>query len=134
MASKPTLHVVGAAIVRDGRVLAARRSPAMPLPGRWEFPGGKVEDGETPEAALAREIAEELGVTVRVGALVGTGEDEQARRRIRLDVYACELVSGEPKAREHDRLAWVGAGELGGLDWAAADVPVLAPLRALLSA
>ncbi|MGY2702126.1 (deoxy)nucleoside triphosphate pyrophosphohydrolase [Nocardioides sp. HB32] len=116
--------VVGAAIVRDGRVLAARRSAPPALAGRWELPGGKVEAGETPEAALVREIAEELGCTIAVRAwlpgAVAIGE------RHLLRVAVADLVAGEPHPHEHDEVRWLAAGQLDDVDWLEPDRPFLA--------
>jgi 8-oxo-dGTP diphosphatase len=95
----------------------------MRLPGKWEFPGGKVEPGEAPEAALRREIREELGVEIEVGALLGTGSAPAGEKTIRLDVYAARLVAGEPALSEHSRIVWASAEELSAFDWAEADVP-----------
>ncbi|MCA9626006.1 MAG: NUDIX domain-containing protein, partial [Myxococcales bacterium] len=81
------MEVVGAAIVEAGRCLVARRSATMSSPHAWEFPGGKVEAGESPTEALVRELDEELGVTVKVDQLLGVGEAEAGRRRVRLEVY-----------------------------------------------
>ena len=118
------IQVVGAAIVRHGRVLMALRSATMSSPGLWEFPGGKVEPGESPAAALRREIMEELGASVRVGEEVlplnGAAEEAGA---IRLRVFRCELVEGTPRPREHAELRWVHPRELPALDLAAADIP-----------
>src|SRR5690606_5899508 len=111
------ISVVGAAIVRDGRCLAALRSPSMAEPARWEFPGGKVEHGETPEAALRREIAEELGIEIEVGAKLGRGCVDRGDTTICLDVYAARLVRGEPQAFEHSALRWVDAEALCTLQW-----------------
>lgn len=119
------VYVVGAAILRDGRCLVARRGEAMSAPLRWEFPGGKVEDGELPRGALAREIREELGVEIAAGDWLGRGEEAQDSRVIVLDVYAAELRSGEPHPHEHDACEWLAPGELRGLDWAAPDVPIV---------
>jgi len=128
------VHVVGAAILRDGRCLAARRGPGMRLPGKWEFPGGKVEDGEDPRAALARELREELGLEVAVGTLLGTGTAADGGVRVHLDVYVATVVAaGEPSLVEHSAVRWVSGDEIDGLDWAKADVPVLPALRALLA-
>ena len=128
------IHVVGAAIVRDGCCLAARRGPGMRLPGKWEFPGGKVEDGEDPRAALAREVREELGLDVDVGEWLGTGHAADGESTVRLDVYAASLArAGELRLLEHSEARWVSAAELDALDWAEADVPVLARVRALLA-
>ena len=122
--------VVGAAIVRDGRVLAARRTRPAAAAGRWEFPGGKVEGAESPEAALVREIEEELGCVVSVerwldGAVpIGTTH--------RLTVAVVRLVEGEPVPHEHDAVRWLAAGELYDVDWLEPDRPFLAELAALL--
>jgi 8-oxo-dGTP diphosphatase len=125
--------VVGAAIVRDGRCLVARRGPAMSAPGLWEFPGGKIEPGESAEAALARELVEELGVEVEVGAFVATGRADGKDALIELDVYLARLVAGEPAAREHAEIAWLAGDALAGLAWAAADVPIVPAVIAALA-
>jgi 8-oxo-dGTP diphosphatase len=122
--------VVGAAIVHDGQVLAARRSAPAAVAGGWEFPGGKVEPGESPADALARECREELGVTVAVGALLGTADIQPG---FVLHVYAATLVAGTPAPLEdHDELRWLTAAELDDVAWLPADRPVLAAVRARL--
>ena len=118
--------VVGAAIVRDGRVLAARRTSPPEAAGRWEFPGGKVEPGETPEAALVREVAEELDCTIAVTGWL-PGEVRIDGRHV-LTVAVAALVDGEPDPHEHDAVRWLGAGELGTVDWLEPDRPFLAHL------
>jgi 8-oxo-dGTP diphosphatase len=124
-------RVVGAAIVRDGQVLAARRTAPAPAAGRWEFPGGKVEAGETPDRALVREIAEELGVVIVVrrwltgAAPIGTAYE--------LTVALAEIVDGEPAPAEHDRVRWLSAAELDDVDWLDPDRPFLPELRMLLA-
>lgn len=126
--------VVGAAIIEGGRVLACERSAPPEVAGRWEFPGGKVEPGETETDALARECAEELGVRVAVGARVGR-DVRMAHGRSVLRVYAARLLHGdEPKALEHAELRWLSAAELDSVDWLPADVPIVAALRSLLDA
>lgn len=130
------VHVVGAAIVRDGRCLAAQRGPAMRLPGKWEFPGGKVEDGEDPRAALAREVREELGLEIEVGELLGTGRDAGGDTAggvaVRLDVYLAVVTDGELRLLEHAAVRWLTGTELDDVDWAEADLPLLPLLRARL--
>lgn len=123
--------VVGAAIVRDGRLLVAQRSYPAELAGRWELPGGGVEPGETERRALARECAEELGARVRVDGRVGT--DLPIGRRV-LRVYRAETLPGspEPRAREHREVRWVGPRELATLAWLDADRAVVADLAGLL--
>ena len=115
--------VVGAAIVRDGRVLAARRTSPAEAAGRWELPGGKVEPGETPDEALVREIAEELGCVVEVVAWL-PGEVAIGDRHV-LTVAVARLVAGEPEPREHDAIQWLGPAELDDVDWLEPDRPFL---------
>lgn len=131
--SEAVVRVVGAAIVRAGKCLVAERGPAMSLPGKWEFPGGKVEPGETPESALAREISEELGLVVNVGEQLGSGMARAGSRLIRLDVYAATVQRGELVLREHARAVWASAAELAHFDWAEADVPSVEPVAAWLA-
>lgn len=126
--------MVGAAIIRDGRCLVAQRGPTMRAAGRWEFPGGKVEDGEDPRTALARELFEELGVRASIGALVGRGEAPHGDLHVVLDVHAASLREGEPTAREHSQLAWLAADDLAALDWAEPDIPVVPHVARLLRA
>ncbi len=118
------IQVVGAAVLEGGKVLAARRSADMRQPFKWEFAGGKVEDGETHAQALAREIHEELGIRVTVGDFVAEGIDEDGDRRIMLDVYEASITEGRPVPMEHSEIKWVGIDDLGSLDWAEPDIPV----------
>ncbi|SDH23352.1 8-oxo-dGTP diphosphatase [Leifsonia sp. 98AMF] len=123
--------IVVAAVVRDGdRVLACRRAPGKDAAGRWEFPGGKVESGESPEAALAREIAEELGVRIHVGALLDRTVTARAGgRAIDLACFDCRLDGDAPVAStDHDELRWMPIERLGELDWAEADLAAVAVL------
>jgi 8-oxo-dGTP diphosphatase len=125
-----SVQVVGAAIVRDGRVLAARRSRPTELAGGWEFPGGKVESGESDAEALVRECREELGVSVRVGTHLGEALDG----RIRLALFAATLDEGEPQAgADHDALRWLAAGELDGVGWLPIDRELLPAVAELLA-
>jgi 8-oxo-dGTP diphosphatase len=122
--------VVGAAIVRDGRVFAARRTAPPAAAGRWELPGGKVEVGETREEALVREIAEELGCVVVVdGWLAG---ESAITATLVLTVALARLVEGEPRPHEHDAVRWLGVDELDDVDWLGSDRPFLDELRRIL--
>ena len=124
--------VVGAAIVRGGRLLAARRTAPPEAAGRWELPGGKVEPGETPEAALVREIREELGCRVEVTGWL-PGEVPIGDRHV-LTIATATLVDGaDPDPHEHDEIRWLTAAELDDVDWLEPDRPFLSHLRAALS-
>ena len=119
------IKVVGAVMVRDGRVLCAQRGPLGSLPGRWEFPGGKIEPGETARHALEREIAEELGCTVDVGAELTTTTHAYDFGEVTLTTYWCTLTSGALQLREHADVRWLPTQELESLDWAPADIPAV---------
>jgi mutator protein MutT len=124
------IEVAGTAIIRDSRVLAARRAYPSGLAGRWELPGGKVRPGEAPAAAAVREITEELGCTIEIlGTLDGTSAIEDTHL---LRVHLARIVSGEPVPREHDAMRWLAPEELDDVDWLAADRPFLPELRELL--
>lgn len=127
------ITVVGAAIVRAGCVLAARRSYPPAEAGRWEFPGGKVTDGESADAALVREVTEELGCSVRVTEwLPGVVRRDSGAGEITLRVGVCRLIAGEPRGAEHDALRWLTPEELDDVDWLEPDRPFLPRLRELL--
>lgn len=126
-----SITVVGAAIIADGAVLAAQRSHPPELAGKWEFPGGRVEAGETEQDAVVRECQEELGATVRVTGRVGP--DLILPNGWVLRIHAAELVDGQrPDALEHRALRWIGAAELTSVDWLDADRAVLPAIRARL--
>jgi 8-oxo-dGTP diphosphatase len=122
------IRVVAAAILRDGRVLAARRGPGMSLPGMWEFPGGKVEPGEDDRAALRRELREELGLDVEVHELLASAVHDYPHISIDLVLWSAS-TTGDPVAHEHDAVRWLAADELGAVVWAPADVPLLPAVR-----
>jgi 8-oxo-dGTP diphosphatase len=129
-------EVVGVALVREGRVLAARRSGPPALAGLWEFPGGKVEPGEDPRATAVREIAEELRCTIEVTGWLdadvgGSGDGSSG---IVLSVATARLLDGDPVPVEHDAVRWLRAGQLDEVSWAAADLPFLDQVRQLLKA
>jgi len=122
--------VVGAAIIRHGRLLAARRATPEALARRWELPGGKMRAGEDAAAAAVREVREELGCEIEVtGHLEG---EQPVREDLVLRVVLAGLVSGEPTPSEHDIVHWVGPEQLDGLAWLAPDLPFLPALRELL--
>nr|VDG61666.1 NUDIX hydrolase [Streptococcus thermophilus]VDG62974.1 NUDIX hydrolase [Streptococcus thermophilus] len=123
-ATKPAIDVTGAVIIRDGAVFAARRGPGKALPGKWEFPGGKIEPGETPKESLARELKEELLIDATVGPHITTTEHTYDFGTIRLSTFRCTLTSGqEPTLTEHADSRWVPVDELDSRDWAQAVLP-----------
>jgi 8-oxo-dGTP diphosphatase len=125
--------IVAAVIVADGKVLACERSSPPEVAGRWEFPGGKVEPGETDQTALARECVEELGVRVRVGDRVGP-DVPLAHGRAVLRVFAVTLLHGDqPQVLEHRSMRWLAAADLHSVDWLPADRPIVAELPGLLA-
>jgi 8-oxo-dGTP diphosphatase len=120
--------VVGVAVVRDAKVLAALRPGAD---GGWEFPGGKVEAGETDQEAAVRELREELSLDVKLGACLGP--DQPIGERYLLRVYLAELLAGEPVLHEHSAIRWLGVTELEQIVWLAADRPFLPAMREVLA-
>ena len=118
--------VVGAAIVRHGTVLAARRTTPAGAAGRWEFPGGKVEPGETAEAALVREVGEELGSVIAVTGWLAAEAPIGERHLLR--VATARIDSGEPRPTEHDLVRWLAPEGLEDVDWLEPDRPFLAEL------
>ena len=119
------IDVVGAAIVRGGSVLCVQRGEGRALAGKWEFPGGKIESGESPEQALVREIREELLCDINVGECVGTCRFAYDFGTVILTVYLCRLVSGTPQLTEHRAMKWVKAADMPALDWAPADIDIV---------
>ena len=123
------IDVVGAVFVRDGQVFAARRGFDKAQPGMWEFPGGKIEDGETPQQALVRELQEELHVNAAVHNEITTTSHTYGFGTVNLTTFYCELIDGTTAAdmvlEEHSEARWVDIAELLELDWAPADIPAV---------
>jgi alpha-1,2-mannosyltransferase len=125
-------EVAAAAIVADGKLLVARRTEPAELAGMWELPGGKVEPGETPEAALSRELREELGVDAVVGARVGADVPLPNGRWV-LRAYRAAIAEGVPAALAHSDVRWVAADELAAVEWVPHDRAWLDDLRDLMA-
>ena len=130
-AGYPLLFVVAAALIaEDGRVLVQQRAPHRSMPGLWEFPGGKVEAGETPEAALVRELEEELGVQLDPDALMPTAFASEALgdRHLLLLLYTATAWRGDPRPLDASALRWVTIDDMRELAMPPADVPLVEAL------
>lgn len=128
----PLVLVVAVALLdADDRILLARRPPGKPLAGLWEFPGGKVQDGENPETALCRELAEELGIDVRPTCLAPFTfvSHRYAEFHLLMPLYVCRRWNGTVTAREGQELKWVRAARLGDYEMPPADKPLVAMLQ-----
>lgn len=125
------IPVVCAILVREDRLLLAQRPEGKHLALKWEFPGGKVETGEEPAAALIRELQEELGCTVGIVAALARSEHTYDRGTIEMIPFVCELLanSAEPAAHEHAAIVWVTLDQIAGYDLAPADWPVVEALK-----
>ncbi len=117
-------RVTAAVLEKDGKVLLARRRTGDALAGKWEFPGGKLEEGETPEQCLKRELAEEFGIEAEIGAYICSSEFEYEHFHVELLAYRARHVAGEFVLNDHSAIAWVEPGEIKTYDLASADIPV----------
>jgi 8-oxo-dGTP diphosphatase len=123
------IHVACAIIERDGLVFAAQRSRSMRMPLKWEFPGGKIEPEEGPEACLHRELLEELGICVTVKRAMPLSMHCYPTFTITLHPFVCEILSGEMTLNEHRAVVWLKPEELPALNWVEADFAVVAAYR-----
>jgi len=133
--AREVLLVAAVALIdADGRVLLARRPAGKAMAGLWEFPGGKLHDGETPEQALVRELHEELGVDTRQSCLapIGFASHAYADFHLLMPLYVCRVWHGDPEPREGQEIAWVRPSRLGDYAMPPADAPLVAQLRDLL--
>ena len=126
------MKVVAAAVERGGLVLVLRRAPGQKLEGKWEFPGGKVEPGESDHQALERELMEELKIHGKAGEFVGESAFAYDFGEIRLKLYRYDWQAGELTLTVHDRLMWTAPEALPDVDFAPADVPLALRLKAMM--
>ncbi|HUJ68660.1 MAG TPA: (deoxy)nucleoside triphosphate pyrophosphohydrolase [Syntrophorhabdales bacterium] len=127
MAGQRYVKVIAAIIRKERRILIGKRKGGT-FAGKWEFPGGKMELGETPEECLARELAEELGVEARIGKLFLSTRHTYSHMAIEFVTYETEIISGEPCLRDHHEIRWVLPEELTLYDFPEADWPVVEKL------
>lgn len=127
--SKKVVEVVAALIFNAAGQVLATQCPPHKHGGGWEFPGGKIEAGESPVAAIEREIAEELGVQIKAGQVLHTVEWDYPTFHLRMHCLVCTWEAGEIQLREHTDARWLSLEALHSLDWLPADVDVLAPLE-----
>ncbi|MCM3439357.1 (deoxy)nucleoside triphosphate pyrophosphohydrolase [Metabacillus halosaccharovorans] len=125
---KKNIHVVGAVIIENGKILCAQRGPSKILSLKWEFPGGKIEVGETPQEALKREILEEMNCEVNISEQIDHTVFEYEFGIVHLSTFYCQLVKGTPNLIEHEAMVWLEPNELTTLDWAPADIPTIEKL------
>jgi 8-oxo-dGTP diphosphatase len=126
------LQVTCAIIERDGLVLAAQRSASMSLPLKWEFPGGKIDPGESPEECLQRELVEELGLQILPVRRLPSHTHHYPTFSVTLYPFICVITAGEITLHEHAAITWLSPERLGELDWAEADYPVITGYQALV--
>lgn len=115
-----TIRVVAAIIVENDKIFATQRGYGE-FKGGWEFPGGKIEEGETPQQALVREIKEELDTEIEVGELVERVEYDYPQFHLSMDCFLCKIKAGKLVLKEHEDARWLGRDELGSVEWLPAD-------------
>lgn len=128
------IHVAAAVMIQEHKVFAAQRKDSGELGLKWEFPGGKLEPGETGEDAIVREIMEELSATIAVDRHLMTVDHQYDSFRITMDAYLCTLTDGNLSIGEHVDFRWLSPHELYTVDWAAADIPIVDAIARMLSA
>ena len=129
------IDVVAAVIVKDNKFLITRRAPKLKLEGMWEFPGGKVEEGEslyTAEEALKRELVEELKIETEIGNYIETSIYEYPNVTVKLMAYFATVISGEIKLSVHDEAKWISISEVENFKFAPADIPFIEKLKEVL--
>ena len=122
------IDVTAAVIRKNGNILIARRAKGHHLAGLWEFPGGKIENGETPEACLKRELFEEFGIKVRIGRFIAESCFSYSEKNIRLLAYEVEYLGGDFSLNAHSAVSWVAIDQLANYSFAPADIPFLEKL------
>lgn len=131
MENRKTIKVV-AAVIRDGDKIFATQRGYGDFKGGWEFPGGKIQEGETPQEALVREIREELETEIAVGELIDTIEYDYPTFHLSMDCFWAEIVSGEVVLKEHEAAKWLTKDTLDSVEWLPADISIIEHIRDVL--
>ena len=126
-----TIRVVAAVIRKDDKIFATQRGYGE-LKGGWEFPGGKIEEGETPQEALKREIEEELDTEISVGELIDTIEYDYPHFHLSMDCFWCEIVEGKLVLKEHEAARWLDRKTMDDVEWLPADVTLVGKIKEAL--
>ncbi len=125
MKKQPRVRVVAGVIMKDGRVLIAKRRQGDRLGGKWEFPGGKIDAGESPQDALTRELREELGIATEVRGFICSSIYDYSHLSVELLAYEVKLISGKVIPHVHDAVRWVRPADLSAYDFPEANGPVI---------
>lgn len=128
MIDKKAIEVVAAVLLKDGKIYATQRGYG-PYKDKWEFPGGKIEQGETREHALEREIKEELDTEIEVGDFLCTVEYDYPEFHLTMHCFLCDIISGELTLLEHEDAKWLGKDDIWSVDWLPADIEVIKELE-----
>lgn len=128
MENRKTIRVVAAIIIHEDKIFVTQRGYGE-FEGGWEFPGGKIEEGETPQEALKREIMEELETEIKVGELIDTIEYDYPTFHLSMDCFWAEIVSGNLVLKEHESAEWLAKDELDSVEWLPADITLIDKIR-----
>ncbi len=126
------INATAAIIERDGKFLIAKRKRGKHLENKWEFPGGKIEDKETPEECLARELEEEFGIVAKIADFVAESVFNYGDKKVRLLGYRAQHISGEFILNDHDEVRWIFPNEFDSFDFAEADIPIIKKVLTLI--